>query len=103
MLEQEYYNNKLAEIPKDVLEKAIEYLNQHLSEDDKEFLINEYNKNRLLIDWFIPYHNYDGMYLRNELRNIGLTDDLLPDKNWDDYYIQVLELAIGIREGDYNE
>jgi len=23
---------------------------------------------------------------------------LLPDKNWDDYYIQVLEIALGIRK-----
>jgi hypothetical protein len=38
------------------------------------------------------------MGVRNALRKYGLKDDLLPEGNWDDYYVPVVEVAVGVRE-----
>lgn len=38
-----------------------------------------------------------GMGCRNALRTAGFKDDQLPQHNWDDYYVQVVEAAVGLR------
>lgn len=38
-----------------------------------------------------------GMYVRNQLRKGGLTDALVPSGNLDDYYVQLIEAAVGVR------
>ena len=45
---------------------------------------------------YYSFHMSTGMGIRNYLRHQGLTDDLLPDQNWDDYYMPVLERALSI-------
>ncbi len=42
-------------------------------------------------------HHWFGMQFRNVLRDGDLLDGVLPSGNWDDYYVQVLEIAIGVR------
>ncbi|MBZ4649269.1 hypothetical protein [Thermosipho sp. (in: thermotogales)] len=98
-IEEEYFEKKLKEIPKNVLEKAVKFLKDNIPNDAKEYYIEMYNKNKHLIDWFLLEHFRSGMTIRNMLRkDANLSDYLLPDKNWDDYYIQVLEIALGIRK-----
>ncbi|MBD3882111.1 hypothetical protein IFO70_10110 [Phormidium tenue FACHB-886] len=92
---KQYFEEKLREIPPDVLEKAIAVF-QTLPQEFKAEC-----KARHAIepdDWITCWHLGAGMQLRNMLRDHGLRDDLLPDKNWDDYYIQVLEISLGLRD-----
>ena len=39
-------------------------------------------------------HHTFGMWVRNLLRKNGITDDMVPDGNLDDYYAQFVELAL---------
>jgi len=88
------------ELPKDILQKAVEILNNDFKEGEKKFLVNLYNNtpSETKAQWFIGYHHYDGMAIRNLLRRNGLLDKDLPSGNWDDYYTQCMECAIGVRE-----
>lgn len=48
--------------------------------------------------WIGLFHHFGGMQVRNILRQNGFKDDETPDKNLDDYYIQLLQYALGIRK-----
>lgn len=89
------------ELPKDILIEAVKLLKEKNLTDENiiqlQLLYNEQpTENKSL--WFIGFHHYEGMYIRNFFRENGLLDEQLPSGNWDDYYTQVLECAIGVRE-----
>ena len=53
--------------------------------------------------WIWEHHFFMGMQARNALRRAGVKDDELPpsisdcnkgDRNWDDYYVGVMEVAL---------
>jgi hypothetical protein len=48
--------------------------------------------------WWALYHHGWGTGIRNFLRDKVCLDDQLPSGNWDDYYIQLWEMACGLRE-----
>lgn len=85
-----YYNAKFNEIPIDTLEKATHILNEVISDAEIEE-IQEQIDSEGLMKWIGELHFGWGMAIRNELRSRGLIDELLPDENWDDYYIQCIE------------
>ena len=92
--------DKLAEMPKEVLYKAIETV---IGMDDsfKAHIRGLYLRAKEKVTWFTQDNFHflgGGMFVRNTLRGAGLPDDLLPSKNWDDYYIPVIEIALGFRE-----
>ncbi|MEP0874160.1 hypothetical protein NDA01_31170 [Trichocoleus desertorum AS-A10] len=90
-----YLDQKLREIPPGILEKAIAVF-QTLPE---EFKTECRVRHAIEPDtWMNSWHFSVGTQLRNMLRDQGLRDDLLPDKNWHDYYIPVLEVSLGLRE-----
>lgn len=95
--DKQYFDEKFNEIPQEVLEKASAFLIGYIPAGEQILIIEEI-KEKGLMDWAIPHHSFWGMSIRNNLREAGLTDDLLPDKNWDDYYIQVIEYALGLRK-----
>lgn len=94
---RDYYDTKFAEIPAGVLQKSMVVFDKYLSDLREPFKTSHGFEGS--IDWFIKRwgHFTLGMRIRNLLRSEGLTDDLLPDKNWDDSYIQALERWIGVR------
>lgn len=47
--------------------------------------------------WALAHHGW-GTRVRNFLRDKVCRDEELPSKNWDDYYIQIVEIACGCRE-----
>lgn len=96
-VDHEYFNQKLAEMPKDFLEGSVNFLKGYLPENVKQSIIEVYEEFGL-IDWIGNNHHGWGTGIRNALRDAGFLDDQLPNENWDDYYIQVVELAVGIRE-----
>lgn len=98
-MDKKYYDEKLAEIPEDFLNKVINFIQNDFGKD-KEMVeeIKAAYEEKGPIEWAIPAHHDWGMHIRNVFRSQGFTDDNLPDNNWDDYYIQVIELALGMRE-----
>jgi hypothetical protein len=97
----EHHEKCFNEMPKDILIKAVQLLKEkNLTDENIIQLQTLYNeqpiKNKSL--WFIEFHSYEGRYIRNFFRENDLLDEQLPSGNWDDYYTQVLECAIGVRE-----
>lgn len=92
--QKEYYDKKLAEMPEDFLKQAIEVLEVELNDDVKRSIRDAWTKDP---NWFAGYHFGWGMAIRNLLRQKGLDDTRLLDNNWDDYYHQVVEIVVGIR------
>lgn len=93
--EEAYFEEKLQEIPRNVLEHAIETMKKEMN--TKALLSIRFWYALRGVDWMVPFHLSTGMYLRNCLRQAGLKDDMLPDGNWDDYYTQVIEVALNLR------
>jgi len=53
-------------------------------------------------EWFIPNHMYWGVWVRNQLRMMGYTDDIYG--NIDDHYVDIVELMVARwRDGYYEE
>lgn len=95
--DKQYFDDKFNEIPQEVLEKASAFLIGFIPAGEQLLIIDE-AKEEGLIEWAVSNHTFWGMSIRNNLREAGLTDDMLPDKNWDDYYIQVIEYSLGLRK-----
>ncbi|MDX2215509.1 MAG: hypothetical protein SFY66_19755 [Oculatellaceae cyanobacterium bins.114] len=91
---KQYFEDKFREIPPQVLEQAIAVFESLPAEFKTECRVRHAIEPD---NWISCWHLSVGMQLRNLLRQKGLTDDLLPDKNWDDYYVQVLEVSLGLR------
>lgn len=97
--EKAYYDERLKEIPPDVLTRAVDVIRQKVRKDDQERIRADFGRFGEH-DWIHQGgmgHHGGGMWIRNRLREEGLTDDLLPGNNWDDYYVQVIEVALGLR------
>lgn len=85
----DYKNDKFDEIPEDIKEKGKIYLEKLFAGNEREI------KNYMTWPMF---HFRGGMAVRNLLRENVCLDDRLPDKNWDDYYIPLMEYALGLRK-----
>lgn len=96
-----YYKEKFLEIPATLREEAATFLAVHLDQLTKDLIIEAWQREGS--KWCTPFHMFWGMSIRNNLRNAGWTDDQLPDGNWDDYYVSLIEYALGLRSvwGDY--
>ena len=72
--------------------KAIAVLRQDLPDDSKIEIRNAMQESDM---WYVSHHFYWGMAIRNLLRDKVCLDDKLPTRNWDDYYIECVEAAVG--------
>ena len=84
---------------KEFLKSCVEFLKKEISDKDQEYIANEYKEKGS--SWIGEGHFGWGMHIRNQLRSAGFTDDKLPEQNWDDYYIPVVEIAVGVRQVKY--
>jgi hypothetical protein len=91
-----YQDRKLAEIPIEVLRKAIDVLDAEFARSSWEAQIKNLHDN-YGPDWVAQVHHTWGQEIRNLLRDAGLKDILLPSGNWDDYYGPIVEIVAGIR------
>jgi hypothetical protein len=93
----EYYNLRLAELPEWVVEKAVKVLRENLSDESKYRIYEEWKKDNL--NWVGLDHHGWGTAIRKLLRKEVCLDDILPSEwGYDDYYLQLVELAVGIRQ-----
>ena len=83
-------------LPPELMRQAINRLREdpNFTIESRE-LVELYEENRT--GWYIPFHFSWGVSVRNWLRE-SISDDMLPTGNWDDYYVEVIECAIGVRK-----
>lgn len=89
---RQIHEEKWAELSDDVKRDAIACLRSHFTEELKQDIRNLIKNDPN--EWISSYHHGWGTGVRNLLRENGLTDDLTPDGNWDDYYVMVVEEAV---------
>jgi hypothetical protein len=99
---QEWYDARWNDVPAETKEKLIRHLREQLPPSMLEEVRTLHAKDGDA--WVAPFHFHVGMAVRNMLREVMLDDELpaapYPDganRNWDDYYVQVLEAAAGVR------
>lgn len=91
----DWHNKCLRECPEWIVEQSVEFLRKAIPDDIKEKILEEYKQ--LGVHWVASYHFSWGMFIRNQLRDNVCTDETLPTKNWDDLYVQLVEIVVGIR------
>lgn len=86
----------IRDCPEWIVKKSIEELKNILTDEIIETTKGFHSKDPKT--WWATYHHGWGTGIRNYLRDKVCRDDELPSENWDDYYIQLFEMACGIRE-----
>lgn len=85
----------LSECPSWVIERGINAIRKALGPDDIYLIKQDYENDPET--WWTTHHHGWGTGIRNYLRKHVCLDNVLPTGNWDDYYIQIIELALGLR------
>lgn len=85
----------LKDCPLWIINKSVEELKKELPLDVVQEIKNAYKKDPET--WWAFYHHGWGTSIRNFLRDKVCKDDELPSGNFDDYYIQLVELACELR------
>lgn len=95
----DYYDLRLAELPEDIVERSVEVLRSNLSEEMKLHVFNLHRISPLhWVSEFFMHHGW-GTAIRNLLRDeVCLDKDLPSEWGWDDYYTQLVEIAVGARK-----
>lgn len=91
----EMLERKLLETPTDIIAKSLAFLRGAIEPELQEYMLEVFKEGGPM--WFMPQHMGLGLKIRNRLRECVAPDEALPDKNWDDYYIQMIEMVIGVR------
>lgn len=86
---------RLSECPLWIIEKSVSYLKSVFTESLIEDIVRYHKTNPDI--WWAKYHFDWGMRIRNLLRDNVCLDNILPSGNWDDYYVQMIELACDVR------
>lgn len=95
----EHLNECLKELPVWIRKSSVLHLSTLMDDDDIN-LIKQAHKDDPKT-WWAMYHHGWGTNVRNFLRNSVCGDNELPSRNWDDYYIQLVEIALGLREDSH--
>lgn len=94
--------DKLKELDDKVIKDSVKCLKESFSVNGKRWVWRRAEERGE--SWFIEHHFRMGMNIRNLLREEILSDHKLPTGNWDDYYVELVEIACGLRDiEDYLE
>jgi hypothetical protein len=91
----DWHQENFEKLPKEISNKAIEFLKTLLSDEDKNLITESFKDDP--DTWWAEQHFHWGMYIRNRLRDGVCTDEKLPSLNWDDYYVILVEKACGLK------
>jgi hypothetical protein len=96
-----YHDARMRELPEPFVRSCIDLIAGSLSPISRAALRAAVEEDPQTW-WALEHFNF-GMSIRNQLRQAGYKDDQLPSGNWDDYYVPILEAAVGARSypGDY--
>jgi|GEM_PF-3059140 len=86
----------LMELDIHIIAEGVNHLRKILDSDTVQQIKMKHEKDPK--NWWAFHHHGWGTAIRNSLRDNVCLDDKLPSKNWDDYYIQLVELACGLRK-----
>lgn len=90
-----YHDDRFSELPEWIIEKSKLVLLDAIRPEEREIIKKEIDDNGCV--WCSQYHFGWGMSVRNLLREKVCKDDELPIQNWDDYYVTLIEYAVGKR------
>jgi len=90
-----FHEERFAELSNDIIIKSENAIRKALREEDIKEIQKAIEKSP--IHWASQYHFNFGMKIRNLLRDKVCLDDKLPSGNWDDYYVYLIECAVGMR------
>lgn len=93
---EEHNRKRLEELPVWIRKSAVLALQDVLSEGDVLAIREDHAKDPRTW-WALSHHGW-GTGIRNFLRHTVCLDNELPSGNWDDYYIQLVEIYCGIRK-----
>ncbi len=91
-----YGDEKLKELPLWIVNKGVMVLRDTITLNSGTYIRKAYKDDPAT--WWAESHHYWGRTIRNLLREKVCLDDELPSKNWDDYYVAIIEIACGLRE-----
>lgn len=91
----EFLDEKLKELPIWIIEKSVPLLKEFVGDRVAIEIKELYSKDS--DEWWAGYHHGWGTAIRNYLRQNVCHDRELPTENWDDVYIQLVELALELR------
>lgn len=90
-----FHGDNIATLDPEKVEAAVRYLCDMLSPQSKQLI------RKLAVrdpqGWWVAHHFHWGMGVRNLLRKGGFTEEYFRMGNLDDYYIGLVELAVGLR------
>ncbi len=92
---QEQMTKDLQECPVWIINESVSALKNILTEDLVYEIKTMYQNNPET--WWAGFHFGWGMNIRNFLRDNVCLDDKLPLGNWDEYYVQMVELVCELR------
>lgn len=90
-----FLDKSIRELDGNIVEMGVIHINNLLDDESKQKIKEEHEKDNRT--WWASHHHGWGTSIRNSLRDNVCLDDKLPTKNWDDYYIQIVEIALGLR------
>jgi hypothetical protein len=96
-----YHDERFAELPDWIIVKGSDTIREAISDMDKKLIRAAIADNP--VHWIAPFHHGFGTAIRNLLRAAVCVDDELPaknkkDKNWDNYYTYLIEIAVEARQ-----
>ncbi len=94
---QEQMTKDLQECPVWIINESVSALKNYFTQDEIKHIQREYNNDPELW-WAKNYFHFGwGMNIRNYLRDNVCLGDKLPLGNWDEYYIQMVEIVCELR------
>jgi len=91
---RKYLEEKVKDLPIQVIELAVREIKKIA--DDKFLASVIVSKLELKNRWFLPFHFAFGKRFRMMLNDLVLRSEDLPEKSWEFYYVQLIEMALGL-------
>lgn len=86
----------LQELPQEIVERGVAHIKSKLNPEIVRDITSAWKADPKT--WWAAWHHGWGTGVRNDLRDNVCRDDELPSGNWDDYYVQLVEIAVGVRD-----
>ena len=91
-----FHEQALKDLPLWIITKGVGVLRDTITINSGKYIREAYREDPE--HWWALSHFTWGMTIRNLLRDKVCLDQELPSRNWDDYYVQLVEIAVGVRE-----
>lgn len=88
----QFHERCLSKYPDSLIQPAVDTLRDELPEETKAQIRAAINEDP--DEWFVPYHLWWGMAVRNFLREKGFGEEYWPICNLDDIYVPLVERAV---------